>query len=234
MKRLRSPIDLLSFFPQAVNFPSGWFTVGWQCPLWRLQSFMDVESSCDFICLFICLHLLSARPVTWSPRSLNHSVDFRILFARSPKFWKSCQFDYYKAPLASSGVTQCDGRHVSLWSCEFVRPDDADCRVSVRHWEETVGGPNDRITRGNRGVEDQLGRTRPIGGPVIIGLRVATEELQYNLEITVLNGPANFDLYWRELVLVGDHYSMIFSQFSQKNNLYQYVPQKEQYSITSR
>ena len=33
--------------------------------------------------------------------------------------------------------------------------------------------------------------------------------IQYNPEITVLKGPANFDLYWRELLLVGDYYDMI-------------------------
>ena len=38
-------------------------------------------------------------------------------------------------------------------------------------------------------------------------------KLQYNPEITVLKGPANFDLYWRELLLVGDTYDMIFLQF---------------------
>ena len=37
-------------------------------------------------------------------------------------------------------------------------------------------------------------------------------ELQYNPEITVLKGLANLDLYWRELLLVGDHYSMISLQ----------------------
>ena len=40
-------------------------------------------------------------------------------------------------------------------------------------------------------------------------------QIQYNPEITVLEGPANFDLYRWELLLVGDHYVMIFSQFLQ-------------------
>ena len=37
--------------------------------------------------------------------------------------------------------------------------------------------------------------------------------LQYNPEITVFKGPANLDLYGRELLLVGDYSDMIFSQF---------------------
>ena len=41
-------------------------------------------------------------------------------------------------------------------------------------------------------------------------------ELQYNPEITVLKGPANFGLYWRELLLVGYYYDTLFSQFFYK------------------
>ena len=39
--------------------------------------------------------------------------------------------------------------------------------------------------------------------------------IQYNPEITVLKGLTNFDLYWRELLLVGDTYNMVFLQFLQ-------------------
>ena len=40
--------------------------------------------------------------------------------------------------------------------------------------------------------------------------RIILNELQYNPEITVLKGPANFNLYWRELLLVGNQYDIIF------------------------
>ena len=45
--------------------------------------------------------------------------------------------------------------------------------------------------------------------------RARGQGLKKALSITPRKGPANFDLYWRELLLVGDNYDMIFLQILQ-------------------